>query len=649
MLLAVVLSIVAIIGWFFLQSALYGSKNGKPTTPAKDGTENAAGMDGAPPAGMQAVPDPGMAGSPPAPPAPGNPPVPAPPAPAGPAPLVPDHPFQVAEGLERGEWFEVGFTDRGGAIRYVILRNSFERPEREEPDRKRLHVIDPVEPRALTGMIRLGKEDAEGLSTALWTRDEAREQATPETDVVFWIETKDGLRITKRWVLPNEPDRFDCDLELTATRTKDLREGEKAVVHLLGAAGMVKEPVAVDTPFMGPPKFVAEVLNKTDGVLQETYKIPEILPADPEDFRFIGMRSHYFAAVLWSDGKPQSHAFVKRVWGEGGDAHERDVLGAYERLEAFYAKEHGRTTWGDRQLKDRLQDAAKFFRRAWAQVDLPVADGTKPASPTVLHVYLGPVSRHPFAADRCAPLTGLIEYSMAPDWLARLLLWILDLWGSLTGSVGLAVILMTITVRGALMPLSVKNQLSLRAHGRKIQKIKPKLDALKKRYANDRKKFQEEQIKLYREHGIGFPMGCLMMLLQIPIFFALFSSLRAEFDLRHQAFLWMVDLSEPDRLVEFGMTINLFVISFGALNLLPLLMIGLSLYQQRLMPKPTDPQQAQQMKMMKWMPWVFAILLYNYTAALALYMVCSSIVAIFESKWVRHHDAIATAAAAAAT
>ena len=84
--------------------------------------------------------------------------------------------------------------------------------------------------------------------------------------------------------------------------------------------------------------------------------------------------------------------------------------------------------------------------------------------------------------------------------------------------------------------------------------MKPKLDALKKKYEKNVKKLREEQAKLYREHGIGFPTGCLMLLVQMPIFFALFSSLRTEYSLRNQAFLWIQDLGGPDKLIDFGST-----------------------------------------------------------------------------------------------
>src|SRR5205085_2263166 len=163
---------------------------------------------------------------------------------------------------------------------------------------------------------------------------------------------------------------------------------------------------------------------------------------------------------------------------------------------------------------------------------------------------------------RYAPLEGLITYPAAPDFVARFLLSVFDVARSLTGSAGFAIILMTLFVRGGMMPLSIRNQLSMRRQGRKMARIKPKLEQLKERY--------------------GHPL---------------------------------VDWAIPPGGIR-------------SINLLPLLYMGLSIWQQRLMPKALDDQQRQQMKMAKWMSIIFPILLYNYTAALALYMCVSSTVAI---------------------
>jgi YidC/Oxa1 family membrane protein insertase len=664
MLLAIVLSIVVIVGGTMLQNALAPAKPAtpKPTPAAPAPNEPPPGMDGS--AMTDAMSDgamsdgamtdasmDGMAGNPvPAPaPAPGGPPTkPTPEDVAAPVEGPEPTPFVVREGLEQGEWFEAGFTARGGALRSVSLRNSYEQPARRDADRKHLDLVLPVDPTLLTGMVQFGSDANKVPRTAVWTRDEAAEKATPATDVVFRLETKDGIRFTKRWVLPNEPDLFACDLELTATRASGAKEDEWLRVDLLGAAGIVREKPAELDP-MGALNAVLWIPGTTDEIRVDPWRIGavELSPtaSRTRDFRFAGVETHYFALLLSADGSP-SAPLVRSVRVNGGDSKDRDWRAADHALTRLYEEDRGRPLQTDALLSQRVTQASQNLHRAWATLDLKVSDEAK-AAPTVVRVYAGPKSRHAFAHEKAAPVADLLTYPAAPDGLARLLLWIFDLWKGLTGSVGLAVILMTITVRGALMPLGIRNQLSLRQHGRKIARIKPKLEALKRKWGNDPRKFREEQVKLYRENGIGFPMGCLMLLLQAPIFFSLFSSLRVEFDLRNQSFLWIPDLANPDHLVDFGKTFHLLFFAASGINLLPLVMVALSLVQYRLMPKPTDPQQEQQMKMYKWMPIIFAVILYEYTAALSLYMVFSSLVALVESSIVRRKDARALAAEAA--
>jgi YidC/Oxa1 family membrane protein insertase len=170
-----------------------------------------------------------------------------------------------------------------------------------------------------------------------------------------------------------------------------------------------------------------------------------------------------------------------------------------------------------------------------------------------------------------------------------------------------------------------------------MARLKPKIDEIKKRHAKNKKKQQEEQMKLMREEGMQmFPAGCLVMFLQLPVFIGLFQALRYTIGLRHSSFLWTRDLTAPDQLAgpwsNHGIPLlwdPLF------LNVLPILM-GITWYLSSAMaPKPVDPQQAQQMKMMKWMPIIFSLMLYNYPAGLALYMVVSSTWSIFEMKVVR--------------
>ncbi|MCB9915678.1 MAG: membrane protein insertase YidC [Planctomycetes bacterium] len=220
--------------------------------------------------------------------------------------------------------------------------------------------------------------------------------------------------------------------------------------------------------------------------------------------------------------------------------------------------------------------------------------------------------------------------------VAKIITAILGFYHGLVGNWGWAIILMTLTVRGLLFPLNRRSQTAMARYAKKMKRVQPLLDANKQKYEKDPKKQREEQARIMQEEGAFPPVGgCLPMFLQMPIFIGLFQALRVDFDLRHQPFvLWMRDLSLPDQLLRLDLNTGLpFLGTIEYLNLLPLLMIGLWITQQKVMPQPqsTSPDQERTKKMMMGMQIFFAFLFYSYASGLALYMICSSSFAIFES------------------
>jgi len=632
-LLAVVLSFVTVVAF----QSLTGQCSPKPPekTPVEGGPEGALPGDPPGPGAQPGTPAaPGANGGPAA------PPVPAPvPVEEGPQKDAPE-----AKVERKAGHLTVGFTTRGAAIEYVELA------EVHEPGQKQsLAVIVPADPLHLLGQL----DDVEVLPTGPvltgtrvdppagelrrlnWTRDEAAEAASPEDDVIYRFTRANGSTVIKQWLMPTAAEGHDLRLRV---EVKGAGATAPLPVKLLVSGGFLSE--TLQGLQMGVPadtlwrKTSQKDVNEGNAFGFEPQEIKTGgLENDP--LALLGVRSQYFLVALFAPpGKPALP--VKRIWATGEAAAARPAM--EKALIDFYAARYGRVAGPgkDAALTTRLLHGRDQTLYAWAAFDVPPASG----GAVEASIFVGPIARRELRADGYEPLASVITYPGAFDWLANVLLWIYDFWRELLGSVGLAVILMTLTVRGGLMPVSIKNQLGMRRYGRKVAKLKPKLAELQKRYANNPKKFREEQMLLYKEHGIGFPTGCLMMLLQIPIFFALFSSLRVEYTLRGAPFAWITDLSGPDRLVDLPFTIPLFVLDISSINLLPLLMVALSILHTRQMPKPTDEQTAQQMKMMKWMPILFAVILYNYTAALSLYMVVSSAIALIESRIVKHKDQV---------
>ena len=182
---------------------------------------------------------------------------------------------------------------------------------------------------------------------------------------------------------------------------------------------------------------------------------------------------------------------------------------------------------------------------------------------------------------------------------------------SLVGNYGLAIILLTVLVKLILFPLSAKGYKSM-AHLREVQ---PKLVELKSKYGDNRQKMSEELMKLYKKEGINPLGGCLPMLLQMPVFLALYWALLESVELRQAPFIfWIQDLSLMD---------PLFV--------LPLLM-GVSMwFQQKLNPTPPDPMQA---KIMKFMPVMMTFLFLFFPSGLVLYWLTNNILSIAQQAYI---------------
>ena len=225
------------------------------------------------------------------------------------------------------------------------------------------------------------------------------------------------------------------------------------------------------------------------------------------------------------------------------------------------------------------------------------------------------------------------------SYVAPVLLWIMNMFHSLVGNWGVAIILLTVVVKIAVFPIMRHSQVKMAAYQAKMAKVKPQLDAINKKFAKDPQKKNEETMKIYRQHKLSPPVGgCLPMFLQMPIFVGLFQALRSSILIRQEPFFgWIDDLSKPDALIDFGGPVLDFFPFSGVttFNLLPLIMVVLWVLHQRAMPKPTDPQQAQMQKMMAFMPILFGLILYNYAAGLSLYMITSSLIGIFEQQVIR--------------
>jgi YidC/Oxa1 family membrane protein insertase len=226
--------------------------------------------------------------------------------------------------------------------------------------------------------------------------------------------------------------------------------------------------------------------------------------------------------------------------------------------------------------------------------------------------------------------------------LVDVLVWMLAGFHLILRDWGLAIIALVLVVRLLLHPITKRSQISMA----KMSKMGPEMERLKKKYGDNKEELNRAMVTFYKEQGAApMVLGCLPMLLQMPIWIALWSSLQSTFELRHAPFLWggtwIDDLSQPDRLLYFpNYAIKIFFLHIDAINLLPILMGVVFFLQQKFTPKPAavSPEQEQQQKMMMWMTTLmFPLLLYTGPSGLNLYILTSTAIGIWESKRVRDH------------
>ena len=208
-------------------------------------------------------------------------------------------------------------------------------------------------------------------------------------------------------------------------------------------------------------------------------------------------------------------------------------------------------------------------------------------------------------------------------WFCELLLPTLNFFYSLIPNYGVAIILLTFLVRIIFWPLTHKSTMSMK----KMQELQPKLKEIQAKFKDNPTKVQQETWACYKENKVNPLSSCLPMLIQIPIFIALFTVLRSAVELRYAPFLWMADLSEPENLF-LGM-----IPFVGALNILPILMAGTMALQTYLTPSAGDPSQQKMMLVM--MPAMMLFMFYSFPSALSLYWTVSQVLSIVQMLMMR--------------
>ena len=229
-------------------------------------------------------------------------------------------------------------------------------------------------------------------------------------------------------------------------------------------------------------------------------------------------------------------------------------------------------------------------------------------------------------------MRDVMEFGMW-RWVCYPLVWVLNLFNSWIPSFGIGIILLTILVRLIFWPLTHKSTISMR----RMSELQPKMKEIREKFKDNPQRMQQETWALYKDNKVNPMASCLPMLVQIPVFIALFTVLRSAVELRYAPFLWISDLSEPENLFPS-------VFPFGGLNILPILMAVTMALQSALTPSTGDKQQQRMMMIM--MPVMMLVMFYSFPSALSLYWTLSQVLSIVQMWYIRKKYTPAPVAAA---
>jgi YidC/Oxa1 family membrane protein insertase len=534
--------------------------------------------------------------------------------------------LEIGEPGNQGSYF-ARFSNRGARLLDLQLANYYDKPKLPEAERaKREHWVRLLEsiatPLGPSGSLELKTWtsskafEREPIDEALWAMREltAEETADGRRGVLFELAQGTGLRLAKRVTFEPGTYRIHVQLELENTGTEG---AERSLAFFFTPAEIVpqesgdkyyNEPQAVfaaqsaDAFQRGEdPGFDAELRDEKSTVRRGQFDVAGDVA------RFAGVHNKYFAVLMRAADDAALGTLRGAEWRRVRDEE--------------WAREH--PSEADRAWRYMATDVLLELRlpppgqkRSWDYI-----------------VFAGPKDRQLLLQEDQANAVLIDEDLGFFDGIARALLAVLGLFERLTGNWGVAIILLTFSVRLLLFPVNRRSQTAMARYANKMKRLQPQIEELKKRFDKEPQKMRQAQAELMQKEGAFPPLGgCLPIFVQLPIFFGLYQALRTSFDLRQAPFFgWMNDLSQPDRLLEINLHTGLPLIgTIQYLNILPPLMVVLWVLQQMTMPKPADEQAARVQRMMLFMPVVMGVFLYDYAAGLSLYMITQSTLGIFE-------------------
>jgi YidC/Oxa1 family membrane protein insertase len=457
--------------------------------------------------------------------------------------------------------YQAKISEKGAVFYSFLLKKYHEQVQKDSPLKQILTDNESFG----VGQLGFAGKSLAGLENAVFAADLESDElqiANDPREITFLWHAPEGVVIEKTYQFV--PDSYVVDLEVTVKNASARSIRDRFFVALDAQAPTVKRRYG----FEGPSAYIN---NKLKEIAIKKIKDESTFDGKIE---WIALQSRYFISGLIPD--------------QIEDTRLQLALNSENVMNARYVEP-------EKTIQPGTQHTYKY------------------------RLFMGPKNMQELKKVG-NDLDKLVNFGMF-DFIAKPCVWLMNLFYSVIPNYGVAIIILTLLVKLILWPLGTKSYKSMS----EMKKLQPLMKEIREKYKNDKKKMNEEVMGLYRTYKINPLGGCLPMVVQLPVFFALYRMLYEAIELRHAPFfLWINDLSAPDRLFRFGFSIPFMEPPFG-IPVLTLIMGATMLLQQKMSPPMGDATQA---KMMMFMPLVFTVIFINFSSGLVLYWLTNNILSI---------------------
>jgi YidC/Oxa1 family membrane protein insertase len=359
-----------------------------------------------------------------------------------------------------------------------------------------------------------------------------------------------------------------------------------------------------------------------------------------------GQNSDFRKILTFSEGKRKEEKQNNKPWNPATQPTWSAISGKYFAFVAIPELSAFTTTYSMSQPRANQLTAITFTRP-------PIAASVQTDT---YYFYFGPKTNADLAkydyADRNGfkrqnlQLENVLDNANILKWLEDILKYIMNLFYRIIPNYGIAIILLTVLVKALMFPLSKKSSMA----SARMQELQPKMQELQTKYKGNPQKLNEEMAKFYKAEGYNPMSGCLPLLVQFPLFIAMYNLFNTHFDLRGASFIpgWISDLSLPESVWNFG-SFYVPLLNWNNLRLLPIIYVASQLLYGKFTQMPQTGQSASQMKLMMYgMPIMFFFILYDVPSGLLVYWIAQNVLTIIQqiaiNDYIKAHKAKTAAA-----